>query len=374
VSAISLPSMAAYFLRLGCIGFGGPPAHIALMRRELVDQRGWIDRAQFDADLAKANLIPGPTSTELAIYIGYRLHGVIGAFVSGGLFILPAFVLVLLLAIAYRAGTGTAWIDSLLYAVKPAALALMISGVIQLGKSITSDWRQIVVFAAALLALIATPALDVLLVFVIGGFALLVLRNALPVRAQPALFIPALSAAVTTVSALTIFLTFLRIGVVIYGGGFALATFLQQDVVERLGWLSARELLDGIAIGQSTPGPVFTTATFIGYLIGGWPGAIAATIGIFAPAFAFVLLENALFGKLTNKPWFKLFLQGVNAAVVASLVVSIGQLGPSALPDLVTLAICVAAFVALTWKKVGAHWIVGTALLVGLLRLTLTRL
>jgi chromate transporter len=157
--------------------------------------------------------------------------------------------------------------------------------------------------------------------------------------------------------------------VAIYGGGFALATFLQQDVVERLGWISARELLDAIAIGQSTPGPVFTTATFIGYLVGGIPGAIAATIGIFTPAFIFVLLENALLGRVTNQPAFKLFLQGVNAAVVASLVVSIGQLGSSALPDVFTLMVCIVAFVALTWKKIDAHWIVSAALLIGIGRL-----
>jgi chromate transporter len=368
-SMVSLGAMAAYFLRLGCIGFGGPPAHIALMRRDLVEQRNWVQPAQFESDLAKANLIPGPTSTELAIYIGYRMHGAAGAIVGGSMFILPAFIFVLLLAIAYRAGSGVSWIDALLYAIKPAALALMISGVIQLGRPITTDWRQIAIFAAALLTLIVAPTIDVLLVFVVAGLALLMLRHALPSGAQAIAFVPAIAAAATTVSALTILLTFLRIGVAIYGGGFALATFLQQDVVERLGWISARELLDAIAIGQSTPGPVFTTATFIGYLVGGIPGAIAATIGIFTPAFVFVLLENALLGRVTNQPAFKLFLQGVNAAVVASLVVSIGQLGSSALPDAFTLMVCVVAFVALTWKKIDAHWIVGAALLIGIGRL-----
>ncbi len=372
MKTVTRAQIAAYFLRLGCIGFGGPPAHIALMRRELVEQRGWIDAAQFNADLATANLIPGPTSTELAIYIGYRLRGAPGAFIAGIGFILPAFVFVLLLAIAYSSTSTFGWLDGVLYAVKPVALALMTNGVIQLGKGLTRDWRETAIFFVAMAALLVLN-INVLLLFVLAGAALLLLHG---FRPQPtsALLSLGMATSATAVSTLAILWTFLKIGLVIYGGGFALAGIMQQELVQTLGWLSARELLDGIAIGQSTPGPVFTTATFIGYRVGGLPGAIAATIGIFAPAFALVLLENRLFGRFKDRAAFKLFLSGVNAAVVASLVVAIAQLGASALPDVFALGLCIAAFVALAWKKIDAHWLVGIAIVLGLARLAFSLL
>lgn len=365
----------AYFVRLGLIGFGGPPAHIAIMRRELVEQRGWIDDDQFGADLATANLLPGPTSTEMTIYIGYRLHGAVGAVAAGSMFILPAFVLVLLIAMAYVALGNVAWMQSLLYAIKPVALALVIAGVLQLGKSVRSDWRETVVFAAALSALLLTPV-DVLLLFVLCGLLYLALKHLLRLGASTALLLPLNAYANSTGAAapdlLSVLWVFLKIGALIYGGGFALVGILQQMLVADLGWLTQQQLLDGIAIGQSTPGPVFTTATFVGYLVGGLPGAVLATIGIFAPAFVFVLAESTLLKSLKQSALFRDFLKGVNAAVVASLVLAAGQLGRSALIDPLTLLLCAAAFVALVWKKVDAHWLVGAGLLIGVSRLALS--
>lgn len=381
----SFAAMCGYFLRLGLIGFGGPPAHIALMRRELVDDRRWLDAEQFSADLSTANLLPGPTSTEVAIYAGHRLHGAAGAIGAGVCFILPAFVLVTLIAVAYVANGNAAWLAALLYAVKPVALALVVSGVLQLGKPVARSVQEAVVFFAALAALLLAKA-DVLSVYVAGGILYVALvqgRNWLkginagaflvaPAQASLSTALGGWQQAAEAVPALLLFWTFLKIGALIYGGGFALIGVLQQLLVTDLGWLTQTQLLDGIAIGQSTPGPVFTTAAFVGYLVGGLPGAAVATLGIFAPAFVFVLLENALFGRIKNAPLFRDFLKGVNAAVVASLVLAAAQLGGSALPDVLTIAITIAAFVLTHWKNIGAHWLVGAALLIGLTRLAVS--
>ncbi len=371
----SFAAMCAYFLRLGLIGFGGPPAHIALMRRELVEGRRWLDAEQFNADLSTANLLPGPTSTEMTIYVGQRLHGTAGAIAAGVCFILPAFVLVTLIAIAYVANGEAAWLAALLYAVKPVALALVVSGVLQLGKPVAAYAREAGIFFAALAALLFSKA-DVLSVFVAGGilYMALVQGRAWIKRFDASmLLMPAAwsgwNRTVEAAPTLLIFWTFLKIGALIYGGGFALIGVLQQLLVTDLGWLSQTQLLDGIAIGQSTPGPVFTTAAFVGYLVGGLPGAAVATLGIFAPAFVFVILENALFGRIKNVPVFRDFLKGVNSAVVASLVLATAQLGGSALPDVFTLAIAIGAFALTHWKNIGAHWLVGAALLIGLIRL-----
>jgi chromate transporter len=362
----SLPEIARYFLRLGLIAFGGPPAHIAMMRQDLVDQRRWVSATQFSEDLSTSNLLPGPTSTELAIYIGYRLRGVAGAITSGGLFILPAFVIVFALAATYRAYGSVAWFQEMLGAVKPVALALVVTGVLQLGRPIPSNRRDSVVFFAALGALLLMR-LDVLLVFVLAG----ALAAALSARQPPGQLLLLLATpftAIAGISSLAVFWVFLKIGVVIYGGAFALTGILQQELVNTLGWISPRELLDGIAIGQSTPGPVFTTATFIGYLVGGPAGAVAATLGIFTPAFVFVIVENKLFGRIRQAPAVKIFLGGVNAAVVASLVVSAAQLALIALVDLFSVTLAIAAFASLALKKTDAHIIVGAAVLIGIIR------
>jgi chromate transporter len=367
---ISFAQLAAYFLRLGVIGFGGPPAHIALMHNDLVEKQRWLSAEQFSSDLATANLIPGPTSTEMAIYCGYRLRGTAGAVLAGSLFILPAFALVFALSVVYVTYGEQDWLQTLLLSIKPVALALVVNGVLQLGKSIASSHFEAALFFGAMLSIILVR-IDVLLIFVLAGIVAVALRLGLgvPVTVLAAPWMA--PAAATAVSATAVLFAFLKIGLVIYGGGFALIGILQQEFVNTLGWISQRELLDGIAIGQSTPGPVFTTATFIGYLVAGPAGAIAATIGIFAPAFAFVLLENALLKNLKDKPVFKTFLLGVNCAVVASLVVSAAQLARDALPDAVSIVLALAAFGALLWKKIDAHWLVGAAVLIGVLRVML---
>lgn len=371
-----LPKLALYFLKLGIIGFGGPPAHIALMRADLVDRRGWVSAEQFNDDLAVANLLPGPTSTEMAIYLGYRLGNVLGAVVAGTCFILPAFLIVLALSIAYVQLGSTTSIEALLYGIKPVALALIISGTVQLGRPLLTGRREWILLFVAI-AGVLFGALDVLLIFILAGLALLIASGG--GRALVALVVasptePVARAASYVSSAdlallAQVFLNFLKIGTLIYGGGFALVGVLQQEAVRNLGWITQQQLLDGIAIGQSTPGPVFTTATFVGYLVAGIPGAVLATLGIFTPAFVFVILERRLLGRLRANAGVQTFLRGVNIAVVAAIAVAAAQLSRSALVDGLTVIIGAASLIMLMRFKVDVTWLVVAGLVVGIIRL-----
>lgn len=363
-----LLQLAGYFLRLGLIGFGGPPAHIALMRRELVDQRKWITPDQFNEALGTANLLPGPTSTEMTIYIGHRLGGVSGAIVSGACFILPAMLIVLALSVAYTAFGVLPATQALFYGVKPVALALVIAGTVQLGRSLMDDWRSWAVFGLAL-ALLMFTGIDVLVLFVAAGVAMLALSRRLSTASPALIALTQAAAAAPDIGLLAqLLLVFLKIGVIIYGGGFALVGLLQQEVVVARGWLTEPQFLDAIAVGQSTPGPVFTTATFVGYLVGGAPGAILATIGIFAPAFALVLAENTLFGGLKRSATARAFLRGVNAAVVATIALAAAQLARGALIDAVTVVVAGMALWILLRKNIGAHWLILAGIGVGVAR------
>lgn len=371
-----LSKLALYFLRLGTIAFGGPPAHIAMMRTDLVDRRKWVTADQFNEDLATANLLPGPTSTELAIYIGYRLSGAMGAIVAGACFILPAFFIVLALSIAYVHLGDVSSIERVLYGVKPVALALIMAGTAQLGQPLLIGWREWVLFVGVILVL-SVAQTDVLVLFIASGLVLLVAHSS-PWRQRLSGY-AALADGVARVWALApssdpamliqVFFNFLRIGAIIYGGGFALVGILQQELVRNLGWITQQQLLDGIAIGQSTPGPVFTTATFVGYLVAGVPGAVLATVGIFAPAFIFVLLESRLFGALKANPSIQIFLRGVGVAVVATITIAAAQLSRSAMVDVPTALMAIASLIALMRFKMDALWLIGLGLLVGVIRL-----
>jgi chromate transporter len=267
----------------------------------------------------------------------------------------------------------------LLYGIKPVAFALVVHGILQLGSSVAWSPRSTAIALAAFAALAVTQV-DVLLLFLIAGLAYAPLRRNAHMLLVPAPLIAYAKIMITggavtgAVSAAMLLWEFLKIGAVIYGGGFALIGVLQQTFVEHLGWVTQRQLLDAIAVGQSTPGPVFTTATFLGYLLAGIPGAVAATVGIFSPAFVFVRLEQLLLSRLRRSRFadsFSRFLQGVNLAVLAALAHASITLGRDALTDPFALLLCTGALVALAWKKVDAHWLVGVGLLIGLSRLAL---
>src|SRR6266571_3026914 len=256
-----LREVVVVFLRLGLVAFGGPAAHIALMREELVRRRRWLSDAQFVDLLGITNLIPGPNSTEMAIHLGYTRAGAWGLVLGGVCFIVPAMLSVMALAWAYvRWGTlpAATW---LLYGVKPVIIAIVLQAMWALARTAVRGPLLAVAFVAA--AALAAG----------GGVALG-----------------------------TMTLVFLKIGAVLYGSGYVLLAFLRADFVERLGWLTDRQLLDAVAVGQVTPGPVFTTATFIGYVVGSWQGALLATLAIFLPSFVFVPLIHPLASRLRNQP------------------------------------------------------------------------
>ncbi len=360
-----------FFLRLGFTAFGGPAAHIAMMHAEVVEKRKWLDEQRFLDLLGGANLVPGPTSTELAIFLGYERAGWVGLVLGGACFILPAMLIVLALAWAYVHFGTTAQAGWLFYGIKPMIIAIILQALWRLGrKAIKNVTIGIVGLAVLGLYLFGV---NVLVLLAGGGLLLLVVevikqhRKIPPVAAWlplPLWNLPT-AAGVTAFSLPVLFLTFLKIGAVLYGSGYVLLAFLHADFVTRLGWLTDQQLVDAIAIGQVTPGPVFTTATFIGYLLGGLPGALLGTLAIFLPSFVFVPLVYPLLNRLRSSPWTAAVLDGV---IVASLGLMAGvtyQLSLAALVDPFTVILAVVAAVVLFRFKVNATWLILAGALAG---------
>lgn len=363
-----LGEVARLFLKLGLIGFGGPAAHIAMMREEVVRRRGWMDDQRFLDLLGATNLIPGPNSTEMTIHIGYERAGRRGLVVAGTLFILPSMLIVLAFAWAYmRFGTRPE-AGAIMYGIKPVIIAIVIQALIALGRTAVKD-ALTAVAVLAVLALFLLGANELLLLLVVGLLVMLI-RNLRRLRQRgsgPALALlsglgagplAVAAAPAVPVTLLGLFLVFLKIGSVLYGSGYVLLAFLRSDLVNRLGWLTDQQLLDAIAIGQFTPGPVFTTATFIGYVVASWPGAILATVGIFLPAFVFVALSNPFIPRLRRSPWFGALLDGVNAGSLGLMAGVTLQLGRVSLVDLPTVLLAIVAGVLLVRYKVNSAWLV----------------
>lgn len=362
------------FFWLGLIAFGGPAAHIALFRDEVVRRRQWLDDQHFLDLLGATNLIPGPNSTEMAIHIGYVRAGWRGLVAAGVAFILPAMLLVMGLAWLYAQYGSLPQATWLLYGVKPAILAVVIQALWVLGKTAIKGPLTTLVGVAAL-ALYVLRVNEILILVLAALFVLVVrlaargqgdwLKAALPLAPGLPLGLAALQAgALPTVGQL--FLTFLKIGSVLYGSGYVLLAFLRSDFVVNTGWLTDQQLLDAIAIGQFTPGPVFTTATFIGFLLGGWPGAVVSTIGIFLPAFVFVALSNPLIPRIRQSTWAGPLLDGVNVASLGLMAAVTWQLGRAAVIDGLTALIAVAAAVLLLRYRVNSAWLVAGGAVVGI--------
>ncbi len=368
-----LAEVALVFLRLGTIAFGGPAAHIALMRDEIVRRRRWVSDQHFLDLVGAANLIPGPTSTELTIHLGYARAGWAGLVVGGACFILPAMIIVLAVAWAYAAYGTLPAVGWLLYGVKPVIIAIVAHALWGLLRTAVTG---LVMAAAALGALtLALLGVDELALLAAGAVAGLVARRPWTQPAPAALLVwplgafPTLGIAATAavpVSLSTLFLTFLKIGAVLYGSGYVLLAFLRGDLVERLGWLSEAQLLDAVAVGQFTPGPVFTTATFIGYLVAGLPGALLATLGIFLPAFVFVAITGPFITRLRRSPWTAGLLDGVNAASLALMAAVTWTLGRAAIVDPLTAVLALAALALLLRTRLNSAWLVLGGGLIGL--------
>jgi chromate transporter len=365
----TLAQLAGFFLKLGTIAFGGPAAHIAMMQDELVKRRGWVTSEDFLDLLAVANLIPGPSSTELAIYIGHRLRGRAGLLIAGACFILPAFAMVLALAHAYKRYGQLPEVGAVLHGVEPVVVAIVVQALWRLGKTaIKTRW-----LAALGLAAFAVTALGANPVLVLAGTGLIALaahlydqpsadrRKTLSLALVP---IP-LAAWASSASLSAIFLAFLKIGSVVFGSGYVLLAFLQSDMVVHRHWLTEHQLIDAIAVGQVTPGPVFTTATFIGYLIAGNSGAVAATAGIFAPAFFFVAATGPLIRYIRRSNAAAAALNGLNVGSLALMAFVTVQFAKFALVDIPAAMIGVVSAALMLFGQVNSVWLIAGGALAG---------
>ena len=369
-----LREVVLLFLKLGTIAFGGPAAHIAMMHQEVVRRRGWLDEQHFVDLVGATNLIPGPNSTELAIHLGYRRARWWGLVAAGVCFILPAFLIVLLLAWAYVRYGRTPAAGGLLYGIKPVVVAIICWALLSLIHTAIPGLLTGAVAVAALAAYLL--GVNELLVLAAGALAVLLARAPATWfgRGRLLVLLPILTAdqvrfADPTAAQLTrLFLVFLKIGSVLYGSGYVLLAFLRGDLVVRLGWLTQSQLLDAVSIGQVTPGPVFTTATFVGYLVAGLPGAVLATIGIFLPSFVFVALLTRIVDRIRDRAWSAALLDGVNAAALALMAGVTVQLGRAALIDPLTVALGVAALLLLWRTRINSAWLIAAGAVVGAAR------
>jgi chromate transporter len=369
-----LVEVAGLFLRLGLTAFGGPAAHVALMRREVVQRRRWLDEQRFLDLIGACNLIPGPNSTELAIHLGYLRAGWPGLLVAGVLFIVPAMLSVLALAWAYVTYGSLPVVEWLLYGIKPVIIAVVAQALWGLGRAAMKGLLLVAVALGAL-GLYLVGANEIAILFG-GGLLVLLVRGFLPRAGSqvgglvvPAWWGPGVAAQLAGVAAgyspSVLFWTFVKIGSVLYGSGYVLLAFLRADFVDRLGWLTDQQLIDAVAIGQFTPGPVFTTATFIGYLVGGLPGGLLATLGIFLPAFFFVALSGPLVPKMRGEPRVAALLDGVNAASIG-LMAAVGlELARAALVDPLTVALALLTRGLLLRTAVNSAWLVVAGGMVG---------
>lgn len=374
----TLREIALLFLKLGTIAFGGPAAHIAMMEDEVVRRRRWLTREEFLDLLGATNLIPGPNSTELAIHLGHRRGGWAGLLVAGTCFILPAMLIVSAAAWAYVRFGALPSAGALLYGVKPVIIAVVLQALWGLGRSAVKTRMLAAVGLAALAA--SALGVDELLVLFAAGALMALWRLGERARGRdetlqgpmlagaPLLQGVAVGAAgATPFSLWGLFLFFVKVGSVLFGSGYVLLAFLRADLVERWEWLTEAQLLDAVAVGQVTPGPVFTTATFIGYLLAGPVGAVVATVGIFLPAFLFVAASGPLVPRLRRSWVAGAVLDGVNVASLALMAVVTWELGRSALVDAWTVALALLSAALLLRWRVNSAWLVLGGGLAGLL-------
>jgi len=368
---VSLSAVALVFLKLGTIAFGGPAAHIAMMEDEFVTRRHWLTPEQFLDRLGAANLMPGPSSTEMAIFIGYEKRGWPGLLVAGCAFLLPAAIMVGAIASAYvRYGT-LPQVNGILYALKPVVIAVIIQAFWKLARTaMKSIWLAVVGSVAALLYVLRVHEVLLLAIAAALAGAPMLYEKLTRLRKTTAgvLTLPKLTHLLGAAGAVAIpvgpwrlFLVFAKIGAVLFGSGYVLLAFLRADLVDRLHWLSERQLLDAVAVGQVTPGPVFTTATFIGYIIGGVPGAVVATVGIFAPGFVYVALSGFLIPRIRRSRVAASMLDGVVVGSLALMGVVAWQLGRVAIIDVPTLVIAGISAALLLRFQVNSAWLIVVA-------------
>lgn len=371
-----LKEIAFVFLKLGLIAFGGPAAHIAMFEDEVVTRRKWMSQQHFLDLVGATNLIPGPNSTEMAIHCGYHRAGIAGLFVAGLCFMLPALLITGALAGVYVRYGDLPEVAPFLYGIKPAVIIIIINAVYRLGRKAVHGWRLFLI--GFFIAVINLSGFNEIFSILAGGlFGALFLylsgrKNMLhsmhPVALISLLALPGIANTIgkSQVSLGKLFLTFLKIGTVWFGGGYILVAYFNGELVEGLNWLTRKELLDAIAVGQFTPGPFLSSATFIGYQIAGISGAVLATLGITIPSFIFVLLVNPLIPRIRQSDFFAKFLDAVNVSALAVMLVVALRLGAQVLIDWRAIVIAALSILALlSVKKINPAYLVAGGVVLG---------
>ncbi|KXG76593.1 chromate efflux transporter [Thermotalea metallivorans] len=358
-----MKEIISYFLKIGLLGFGGPMAHIAMMDEELVEKRKWTSKEQFLEGLAVCQILPGPASTQLGIYLGYLRGGISGGLLAGFCFILPAFVIITFLSYLYFQYGTIPQMKGLLYGINAMVVALIGNSLYKMGKSSIKDRAGIGIMALSAAAIFLWK-INLLVVLVAGGLAGISIYYQWPKTKKN--YITLLPLALAEPTLWKLFAFFLKVGSFIYGGGLVIIPFIEQEIVEKLGWMTRQEFLAGLSFGQITPGPVVITSAFIGYKVFGVLGAAVAALGIFAPSFVFILIATPYLAKIREIPWVKGFLTGINAAVIGAILASVLQLIPTAIVDVWTLAIGIAGFVALWKYKVNSFYAIAASAVAGL--------
>jgi len=383
VKALPLPErhrryreIATVFLRLGIVAFGGPAAHIAMMEEELVQKRKWVAREQFMDFLGATNLIPGPNSTEMALHLGFTRGGLAGLVISGVCFILPAALSVLVLAVLYARHGQVRELTGLMDGIKPVVMAVILQALLRLGKTVIKG--PLALGAAVLAVGLNLLGISEIPLLLLAGAIVMLVENRSHLSGRLAA-VPLMSPLVPPAAGLSmgtsaasigtagLFFTFFKIGAFLYGSGYVLLAFLESEFVTRLGVLTNQQLLDAVAVGQFTPGPVFTTATFIGYLLGGYGGAAAATAGIFLPSFVLVFFLNPIIPRLRASKWFSAALDGVNAASLALMAVVSVKLGISSVTGWFTAALAALSLLALLRFRINSFYLILAGGLLGFL-------
>jgi chromate transporter len=357
----NLKEVASLFFKLGCVAFGGPAAHVAMMEKEVVEKRKWMSRAHFLDLMGATNLIPGPNSTEMTMHCGHERAGRAGLFVAGACFIFPAVLMTGFLAYLYVEYGQLPNVEPFIFGIKPAVLAIILGAVIKLGKKAVKNYELAALGILALVLALGgmSEVLALLLVGFVGMLYFFIKNNNRKSLSAffPIVFLQAASMFSFNETTLKVFLIFLKVGAILYGSGYVLFAYLDAELVAKE-LLTRPELIDAIAIGQFTPGPVLSTATFIGYQMNGIPGAIAASVGIFLPSFLFVMILNPWIPKMRKSKILSYFLDSVNVAAVAVMVAVLINMGKDSLVNWQAILICALAIFVNFQTKVSSMWII----------------
>lgn len=347
-----------YFSKLGFVAFGGPAAHVAMMEEDLVAKKQWMSEQEFLNYMGATNLIPGPNSTEMTMHCGYHRAGVKGLFVAGMSFIIPAVLLTLLVAVFFEKYSAISWVVPIVNGIKAAVLSFIAAAIFKLGKKAVKT-STLLILGLAVIAF-SFYGINEIICILAAGIIYTVVHQIIKTRSlNSAIFLPLFFMIKIPYSHLTLFLIFLKVGLVLFGSGYVLFAYLDGELIEGAGWLTHPDLVEAIAIGQVTPGPVLSTATFIGYKVGGFTGALLATLGIFLPSFFYVWGLNKFITKMQESFVLRKFLEAVNVAAVAVMLVVTLKMAESILIDGKTMAICaISFFVYFYFKGINTLWII----------------